>query len=68
MDVTRELRCFGHQEVSGKAAYCLEDGSWGSGCVPKEQSRCAFPFTKLLFVCFSKVAERKFRTQIREGI
>lgn len=61
MDITRELCRFGHQEVSGKAAYCLSDSSFFSsefdGFVLKEQSRCAFPFTKLFF--FSKVPERK---------
>lgn len=46
MDVTRELRRFGHQEVSGKTAYRLGNGGWTllsfyeyDGCVLQEPVR-----------------------------
>lgn len=64
MDVPRELCRFGHQEVSGKATYCLGDGGWPllssyeyGGCVTKEP----VSFPTLQTFPPPEVPERKFR-------
>lgn len=70
MDITRELCRFGHQEVSGKTAYCLGMGDGPCfhfvSMVPVDcRSQCAFPIFNPFIPpkCQRENVERKYRKE-----